>query len=303
MDNFLKMLSTQAIMVVYMCIGYYCNRKDIIDRRTQTKMTDFVLGVTLPCMVFHSFNIRLTREVLMEASLCLGVAFFICFLAWAVGKVIYNKYPFEKKSILQYATLVNNSAFLGLPIVNSVLGDEAMLLATIFIIPNRIFMWTAGISIFTNSGDKSGAFKKVLMNPCMIAVYLGLIRSFTGFPIPDFLDSAIDGLGSATTPLSMLLIGCMMTELKFSDMKDWSTVYLGAVRLVFLPLAALAVMTVLGADEMMTGCAVILTAMPAGTTTALLAEKYGADGKYATKCLLTNILFSIITIPCMMLLV
>ena len=79
MDNFLKMLSTQAIMVVYMCIGYYCNRKDIIDRRTQTKMTDFVLGVTLPCMVFHSFNIRLTREVLMEASLCLGVAFLSAF--------------------------------------------------------------------------------------------------------------------------------------------------------------------------------------------------------------------------------
>ena len=49
----------------------------------------------------------------------------------------------------------------------------------------------------------------------------------------------------------------------------------------------------------MTGCAVILTAMPAGSTTALLAEKYGSDPVYASKCLLTNTLFSLITIPIM----
>ena len=149
--------------------------------------TDFVLRITLPCMVFQSFDVRLTGEVLLGASLALGVAFLMCFLGWLAGKFLYNRYPYEKKSILQYGTLVNNSGFLGLPIVNSVLGDEAMLLATIFIIPNRIFMWTAGISIFTHDGDKRGAMKKVILNPCMIAVYLGLIRSFTGFMLPDFL--------------------------------------------------------------------------------------------------------------------
>ena len=141
-------------MVVYMIVGYYCSRKAIIDKNTQTKLTDFVLRITLPCMVFQSFDVRLTGEVLLGASLALGVAFLMCFLGWLAGKFLYNRYPYEKKSILQYGTLVNNSGFLGLPIVNSVLGDEAMLLATIFIIPNRIFMWTAGISIFTHDGDK-----------------------------------------------------------------------------------------------------------------------------------------------------
>ncbi len=36
-----------------------------------------------------------------------------------------------------------------------------------------------------------------------------------------------------------------------------------------------------------------------GSTTALLAEKYGSDPVYASKCLLTNTLFSLITIPIM----
>ena len=125
-------------------------------------MTDFVLRITLPCMIFNSFQTHLTPELLKQASLCLAVAFFVCFLAWIMGKFIYNMYPFEKRSILQYATLVNNSGFLGLPIVAAVLGDEGLLLAAIFIIPNRIFMWTAGISIFEKSSDKKGAFLKLM---------------------------------------------------------------------------------------------------------------------------------------------
>jgi LysM repeat protein len=44
-----------------------------------------------------------------------------------------------------------------------------------------------------------------------------------------------------------------------------------------LPVFALFFMKALGANEVLVACGVILTAMPAGSTTALLAQKYGAD--------------------------
>lgn len=303
MDNFIKMLSTQAILLIYMCVGFYCKKRNIMDGHTQSKMTDFVLRITLPCMIFNSFHTHLTVELIRQASLCLAVAFVICFIAWLMGKRIYNMYPFEKRSILQYATLVNNSGFLGLPIVAAVLGERGLLLATIFIIPNRIFMWTAGMAIFSDQSDKGSVFKKVMLNPCIIAVELGIVRSLVEIPLPGFLESALTGLGNSTTPLSMVLIGTMMTELTLQSFKDWSTVYLAFVRLIALPLMTLLMMRILRADEVMTACAVILTAMPAGSTTALLAEKYGADAVYGSKCVLTNTLFSLITIPFITLLV
>lgn len=303
MDNFLRMLSTQAILLIYMGVGFYCRKRGILDKGMQTKLTDFVLRVTLPCMIFNSFSMHITMEMLLQASLCLGAAFFICFAAWLGGKVLYRAYPYEKRSVLQYATLVNNAAFLGLPIIESVLGESALFLASIFIIPNRIFMWTAGVSIFTDQADKKAAFKKIMLNPCIIVIFLGLFRSFLDLTLPDFLAKSITGLGNCTTPLSMALIGTMMTELTLSSFKDWSTVYLAFCRLILLPLLALGVMRLLGADEVMTACAVILTAMPAGSTTALLADKYGSDPVYASKCLLTNTLFSLLTIPVMTLLV
>lgn len=303
MDSFIKMLSTQALMLIYMCVGYYCKKKEIIDKPTEIKLTDFVLQITMPCMVFNSFNMKLTMDFIKEASFCLALSFAICGTGWLVGKFAYNKYPRDKKSILQYATLVNNCGFLGLPIVSSILGEEGLVLAAIFIIPNRIFMWTAGISIFSNDSDRKQALLKVLRNPCMIAVYLGLIQAAVQAPIPEFAQKALTGLGNCTTPISMLLIGSMLTALTLDSFKDWSTLYYGVIRLAALPVFALFFMKALGANEVLVACGVILTAMPAGSTTALLAQKYGADAAYGTKIVLTSVLLSMLSIPLITLLV
>ena len=90
MDSFMKMLSTQALMLIYMCVGYYCNKKNIIDKPTEVKLTDFVLRITMPCMVFNSFNMKLTMDFVREASFCLALSFAICGTGWLIGKVAYN---------------------------------------------------------------------------------------------------------------------------------------------------------------------------------------------------------------------
>lgn len=298
MDSFMKMLSTQALMLVYLCVGCYCNKKKIVDKETEIKLTDFVLRITMPCMVFNSFNMKLTMGFLKEASLCLALSFAICGIAWLLSTFLYNRYPDDKKRILQYATLVNNGGFLGLPIISSIMGEEGLVLAAIFIIPNRIFMWTAGISVFSKeSGNKTKAILKVLLNPCMIAVYLGLLQAAIQLPIPEFMQKALTGLGNCTMPVSMLLIGSMLTALKLDSFKDWSIIYYGVIRLAVLPVFALVFMRAVGANDLLVACGVILTAMPAGSTTALLAQKYGADAIYGTKILLTSVLLSMISIP------
>ena len=105
---------------------------------------------------------------------------------------------------------------------------------------------------YTAEADKKAAFKKVMLNPCVIVIFIGLFRSFTDFSLPEFLAKSITGLGNCTTPLSMVLIGTMMTELTPASFKDWSTVYLAFMRLVALPFLALFIMRLLNADPIMT---------------------------------------------------
>ena len=37
MDNFMKVLSTLLILILYMGVGFYCSKRNIVDRHTQSK--------------------------------------------------------------------------------------------------------------------------------------------------------------------------------------------------------------------------------------------------------------------------
>ena len=166
MESFTKMLNAQLILLVYMAVGMYCMKIHLIDQETKKKLVDLILKITLPCMIFNSFNKPLTPQILIQTAMILAVAFCISILSYVLGKVIYNRYPQDKKSILQYCTLVNNSGFLGMPMVSSVYGADGLFAASIFIIPNRIFMWTAGLAVFTTADFKTKC-KNILLNPCI----------------------------------------------------------------------------------------------------------------------------------------
>ena len=294
------MLNAQMILLVYLAVGMYCMKVGLIDRDSKEKLVDIILRITLPCMIFNSFNNPLTPEVMKQTALILVVAVSISILSFLLGKVIYNKYPQKKKSILQYCTLVNNSGFLGMPMVSAVYGSEGLFAASIFIIPNRIFMWTAGLAMFTTADFRTKC-KNILLNPCIVTVFLGIARRMTGFPVPEFLDTAIANTGAVTTPLSMMVIGTMLIGVPWKKLLEPSIFRLAFVRLIALPLVALFILNLIDAQPLLAGVSLILTGMPAGSTSALLAAKYGADEDYASRCIVTTTIMSLATIPVLML--
>ena len=300
MESFLRMLNAQMILLVYLAVGMYCMKVGLIDRDSKEKLVDIILRITLPCMIFNSFNNPLTPEVMKQTALILVVAVSISILSFFLGKVIYNKYPQKKKSILQYCTLVNNSGFLGMPMVSAVYGSEGLFAASIFIIPNRIFMWTAGLAMFTTADFRTKC-KNILLNPCIVTVFLGIARRITGFPVPEFLDTAIANTDAVTTPLSMMVIGTMLIGVPWKKLLEPSIFRLAFVRLIALPLVALYILNLIDAQPLLAGVSLILTGMPAGSTSALLAAKYGADEDYASRCIVTTTIMSLATIPVLML--
>ena len=170
-------------------------------------------------MIFGSFNQDLTPEILKQVITVFLIALFLSSLAYLLGKILYNRYPQEKKSILQYCTLVNNSGFLGMPMVSAVYGTEGLFAASIFTIPTRIFMWTAGLAVFTVSDFRTKC-KNIFLNPCIIAVFLGLFRRMIRLWLPEFLDTAISNIGSITSPLSMIIIGTMMVGVPWKKLLE-----------------------------------------------------------------------------------
>lgn len=296
MESFSKMVDVQTVLFIYMAVGFYCRKKGIFNDVARDKLTDFVVFITLPCMIFESFNMEFSLDALKQGAVALIIAVGMACVALLLGKVLYNRFPYEEKSILQYGTLVSNSGFAGLPVVSGAYGDEGLFLGSLFIIPTRILMWSAGISLFTKA-DAKQAVKKVMLNPGIIAVEVGLIRMILQIPLPHFVDSAVDNLGACTSPLAMALVGAILADVPLKTVFDPKSFYLVAVRQFLLPGICLVALRLLGMDPLTIGVSVVITGMPIGSTTAILAQKYGADAQFASKCVFISTLTSLVTVP------
>lgn len=68
MEGFWQMLSIQMLLFIYMAIGYGLRKGGILKAEARDAFTEFVILVTLPCMIFESFQIALTVETLQKGS-------------------------------------------------------------------------------------------------------------------------------------------------------------------------------------------------------------------------------------------
>ncbi len=290
------MAEIQSVLFLYMLIGWICRKTDLVKAAAQPSFTNFLLYVSIPCMVFQSFDMEFTMETLYRGASVLTIATISALVSLVFGRYAYNWCNPREKCIMKYGTLVSNSGFAGLPVIQDAYGQDGLFLGSLFIIPNRIMMWSAGISLFTDAPLKQ-RIKNVMLNPGIIAVELGVLRMLFQPAIPQQLNKALSALGAMSTPLGMVIIGMILSGVSPRTVLDKKAFILVAVRQFLFPLGTLAILRLLGTDLLTLQISVVLTGMPVGSSTAFLADKYGADAVFASKCVFISTLTSLITIP------
>lgn len=301
--DYSRLLNLQGMLFLLVAAGVVLRKKGILPEGAKAVLTDLVIYLILPCNIINSFFIEFNLEILKGFAVILTIASLIQIGCLMFAKVFYNREPESRKKVLQYGTVCSNAGFMGNPIAEGVYGAEGLMYASIFLIPQRIVMWSAGVSYFTESPDRKTVVKKVLTHPCIIAVYIGLVLMITRLPLPAFLQNTIRSVGSCTTTVSMVLIGAILAEVEPGSILDWGIVKYAAIRLFLLPLLVYVSCRAFHVKPLLAGVSVLLTGMPAGSTTAILASKYDGDYIFATKCVVVTTLLSLVTIPlwCMVL--
>lgn len=313
------------MMFLLVIAGMILKQKGILKEEGKAVLTDAVLYLFLPCNIINSFRMEFDLQILTKFAVVLGISILVQAVSYLLSRVLYNRKPAEIKRVMQYCTIVSNSGFLGLPIAEGIYGAEGMVYASIYIIPMRVMMWSAGIACFTESPDLKSVVKKLAVHPCIVAVYIGLglmvfQKPFSIFyagvlaasPLPlqsvltvlvNALDKAVRSAGGSTTALTMILIGMMLAEVNLKNLLDKDALAISAIRLGIIPGLVLLGCKLLHVDGFLTGICVLIAGMPAGSTSAILAAKYGCDYTFATKCIVVSTLLSMLTIPlwCMVL--
>ena len=144
-----QMMELMGMMLLMMLAGAFLRKKEIITADGKKCLTDVILYVILPCNIVKAYCIEIEADFWVKFSVVLLVAIMIQVLCLIFAKILYVKMNDGEKQVYQYATVCSNAGFMGNPLSQSVFGDLGLLYATIFLIPQRIVMWTAGVSYFT----------------------------------------------------------------------------------------------------------------------------------------------------------
>ena len=295
--SFSGLFQTQGMLFLTMLIGYIFGKKGLVDDKGKNLLTDLVIYDTLPGSILKSFQIEFNHQILIACMTIAIAGVVIQIGSFILGMFLYNHYGESRKKVLQYATICSNAGILGNPIAEGIFGQMGMMYASIYVIPQRIFMWSVGLTYFTEAPDKKTLCKKVATHPCILAVVIGFIMMVTQIQLPGVLNVTIKNIAGANTFLAMSLVGVILSRVKLTEIVDRDTIYYGFIRLVFIPLLVYIGCRLAAVDELVTGVSVVLAAMPAASTTAIIASKYKKDETFATRCVVSTTLLSLVTVP------
>ena len=292
-----ELISLQVRMFLIMLVGLFFRKKNLITAEGKKNLTDLVIYLILPCNIVKSFMIEFDKGTLLSFGMILLISVLIQVFCAILARLLYKKAPASHKPVLMYATVASNSGFLGNPVAEGVFGSMGLALASVYLIPQRIVMWSAGVSYFTKGSSKKDIFKRVVTHPCIIAVAVGFLLMLSQLKLPSFLDAVLKDIGGCNTAMSMLVIGTILADVKPRQLLDRSLFLFSGLRLILLPVIVYAACLLCRIDPLVTGVSVLLTAMPAASTTAILAAKYEGDAVYASKCVVITTVLSLLTTP------
>ena len=290
------LITLQITIFLLVAVGFVLKRIHIVGPQGQKNINDMVIYVILPCNILRAFLDSPAENGFLSYLEVLIISVFIQAFCVIYGKIAFRKEPEGRQKCLRYGTICSNAGFLGNPIAEGVYGAEGLMLASIYLIPQRIMMWSSGLAVFSGTSDKKQTIKKVLTHPCILACILGIMFMLADIQLPPGLDGMVTAVGNCNTAMSMMVIGMILADINIRDFWDRTVVKYTIHRLIIIPAAVYAVCRFLPLDRTAFGICVLLAAMPAGATTSILAEKYDMEPAFATKMVIFSTLLSLPTI-------
>ena len=285
-------------LFLLMSVGFLFGRMGLLSGDTLSQVSRILLYVVTPCIMLTAFEVERTAEnqAQLLAALAAMAGLYVAYML--LSQVLFPRAGEAHQGIMRFAAVYGNAGFMGLPLIQSVMGDEAMMVAVVGLGIFNAVSWTQGRALI--GGRKELSLKKLALNPGIIGFVGGLLLYFTGWRFPGPLDSAVAYLGSLNTPLAMVVIGGQMAQADLVKVFSTRKLYLvSAVKLLAVPMLTALALLPFRPDPVIYVAAVILAGCPTAGATSLFAQSMGKDAALAAQQVTLSTLLCVVTLPVM----
>ena len=299
----IKTLFTNVLLLMIMLVpGVIMNKIMGGDKKFASGISKLVLYIATPAMIVSPFIREFSRETLGGMVATFLIALFVMLSFFLAAFLIGGE---EKvKRTLRFSIVFSNAGYMGIPLIERLLGGEAVIYATVFNVSFNLLMWTLGCYIYTHD-VKYMRPSKIIRNPVIIAVIVGLLLFFTPASrfVPTVATSSIDMLKGLVAPLSMMVVGYHAASADYKRVLFTGRLWLAtAMRLILCPIITIVILKALSlcgiyTDKVIATVIFIAASTPAAAATSMFAEMFDGDTKLSGVLVPLSTILSLGTMP------
>ncbi|MBR6825295.1 MAG: AEC family transporter [Oscillospiraceae bacterium] len=289
------MLNSIFYMLLLIAIGFLLHYRTLLGENGDRFLSTLLMTLCFPAMILKSF-LTVDPGELLSTGLSTTVVTVVFSLLPAVV-LLSRKNKMSQHSLYSFICGIGNVSFVCIPLLGLFLTETEMLTVYLHVSVQDVLIWGLFHPSFAGS-SRPKEWKKLLTEPCLLAVMVGLLLCATGLTLPNFLMMSLDALDACVSPLALVFLGMTVARYgrKGSFFKKTPILYtlykvvayptvLFMVLYFFLPLKEAILMA-------------ILFGSPAPVASVVWMQRYTEDPFPAISCLVpSTVLYFLLYTP------
>ncbi|MCE2916795.1 MAG: AEC family transporter [Rubrivivax sp.] len=291
--------------------GWLAAERRLLPDEAIPGLNAFVLYFALPCMLFRFGSSTPVAQLLDPVVLVVYTASALLIVFVVVSLSLNARVGLKDAAFGALVAAFPNTGFMGIPLLVALLGPSAagpltsVLLADLFVTSSLCIALaqSEGAAAAGRRQALGRALKGAMSNPLPWSIAAGAMVGVIGLKLPGPVDTIVQMLASAATPVALFTIGAVLSRAGRAahgktPYRDFVPV--AAVKLLLHPLlvGVLALSALrMGAPLTVSQITVMVlaAALPSASNVSLLAERFGADNGRIARIIMTSTALAFVT--------
>lgn len=290
MENF-------ALILLAIVIGYVISRLNIFSKDAPTILNQFVIYISLPAMILLQVpKLSFSMDMVIPIVIAWSVMSISAILILLLSK--FFSFSREITGCLMLVSILTNSSFLGIPILNAYMGESALPYVLVYDqLGTFIALATYGTFIASYYSNKTQlTFKIMTLKVLTFPPFISLIASLflMGIEFNPVISKVLNSFASTIVPIALVAIGLQLKlKLPKEDLKPFSVAL--SVKLIIAPLIAIGICSLFNWNNQASIVSIMEAGMAPMITAGAIASMAGLAPRLSSAIVGYGILISFIT--------
>ena len=289
----------QALLPIFLLIslGFMLRRLELLEDSFWPQLERLTYYLLLPSLLISEL-LRAPLASFHVSSLALGVVLLLLLMT-ALLYALERLFPQGGAAFgALYQGAIRFNTYVGIAAASALYGNQGSALAAlllVLLIPLLNVLCVIVLSRAAGQLSPTALVAGIVRNPLIAGCVLGISLNLSALPLP-YLDSVIALLGRAALPLGLLAVGAGLV-LRLEHAQAWQLLLNSALKLLLMPLLALAIAQLIGLHGLERTLLVLFAALPTAPSAYILARLMGADAGLMAALITSQTLIALLSLP------